>query len=171
MNPRIVVLSCGNPSRGDDAIGPELTRILIQAQQRGRISSQVTLLTDFQLQIEHVTDMTEADAVVFVDAALEGAEPFSFAHVQPLPAAGITTHALSPSALLAVFEQVMHRQSPPAWVLAVRGYRFALGEALSPAASDNLSRAADFLCSHLLSPRPRFSGVAAHACSSWDVNC
>lgn len=171
MNPRILVLSCGNPSRGDDAIGPELTSALMLAQQRGEISRQVSLLTDFQLQIEHVTDLAEVDAVVFVDAALEGAEPFSFARIQPRASTGITTHALSPSALLAIFEEVMQRQSPPAWVLAVRGYRFGLGEGLSPLATDNLRRALQFLGGNLLAPQPRFSGVAPHFSSSWDVNC
>ena len=46
----LLVFGYGNPSRGDDALGPALVDWL-RRQRRG--GAEVELLTDFQLQIEH----------------------------------------------------------------------------------------------------------------------
>lgn len=141
----ILVFACGNPSRGDDALGPRLIERLEQKQERGGLK-RVELLTDFQLQIEHALDLLGRERVIFVDAAAGGRGPFSFARVAPEEEAGFTTHAMSPGAVLRVFRQVRGQEPPPAWLLAVRGYIFDLGRGLSPGAAANL-RAAE---AHLL---------------------
>ena len=54
MRAPIVVFAVGNPSRGDDAIGPELCARLEKWLAREGLSQRVELIEDFQLNIEHV---------------------------------------------------------------------------------------------------------------------
>jgi hydrogenase maturation protease len=64
----LLVIGIGNPSRGDDALGPlfiERVEILL-ADELAR--GQIELLTDFQLQLEHALDLAGRARVVFVDA-------------------------------------------------------------------------------------------------------
>ena len=138
--PPVLVLACGNPSRGDDALGPLLVERLQERQKRGELD-QVDLLTDFQLQIEHALDLRGRELVVFVDAAATGPEPFSFEPVQLERDPGYTTHVMAPGAVLRVFEQVVHGRVPEARLLAIRGYAFELGVPLTDAAAANLDAA------------------------------
>ena len=62
-NPNLI-FTWGNPSRGDDALGPAMYDLL----QNEDISG-VDLLTDFQLQIEHAIDLEGRERVLFVDAS------------------------------------------------------------------------------------------------------
>ncbi|THF62596.1 hydrogenase maturation protease [Pseudothauera rhizosphaerae] len=125
--PRVLVLAVGNESRGDDALGPLLARRLEELDLPG-----VRVLADFQLQVEHALEMDGAARVLFVDAARGLAGPFSLAPVAPAAGRTAFSHALAPAAVLAVFEQVLGRPAPPAWVLGVAGESFELGEGLSP---------------------------------------
>lgn len=144
VSSRVLVLACGNPSRGDDALGPALIeRLGSKADPVPGLT--LDLLTDFQLQIEHALDLVGHDCVVFADAALTGTEPFAFELVCPETAPSITTHAMTPGAVLRVYRQVTGDEPPDCRLLAIRGYRFELGEPLSPLAQANLEAAAAFL--------------------------
>lgn len=128
----LLLLAVGNPSRGDDALGPRLLEHL----QAKRLA-HVELLTDFQLQVEHVLDLVGRQAVVFVDAAASGPAPYAFYRVGPHRDASHSSHALSPQALLDVYSR-LYGAPPAAHVLAIRGYDFSLGAELSARARDNL---------------------------------
>lgn len=141
---RALILAWGNPSRGDDALGPRLIERL-ETLGGGLADPRPELLTDFQLQIEHVLDLAGRDLVVFVDAAASGSEPFTFSPVTLGPAVSVTTHALSPEALLGVFRRVLGEREPACFVLGIRGYAFDLGSDLTDQALFNLGAASDFL--------------------------
>lgn len=144
--PGILILACGNPSRGDDALGPTLIeRLSANAGALPGADRTLELMTDYQLQIEHALDLQGRELVVFVDAALSGPEPFRFAPVIPEPALSITTHALSPGGLLRVFMEAVGGLVPDCRLLAIRGYGFELGAGLSPGADYNLLVAERFL--------------------------
>lgn len=64
-----LVFGYGNPSRGDDALGWRLIEQLDALRAAGRLAG-VDLLSDFQLQIEHVLDLRGRTRVIFVDAEL-----------------------------------------------------------------------------------------------------
>lgn len=128
-----LIFTWGNPSRGDDALGPALYELLQHDTLTG-----VDLLTDFQLQIEHAVDLLNRSRVLFVDASTSALPPFEFSRLQPQQDASYTTHAMSPQTLLSVFQQVYGRPPPPAWLLSIRGYAFGLGLPLSTAANQNL---------------------------------
>jgi hydrogenase maturation protease len=144
-NPELI-FTWGNPSRGDDALGPALYELLENENLKG-----VDLLTDFQLQIEHSIDLEGRKRVLFVDASTSATAPFELCRLQPEQDASYTTHAMSPQALLAVYQQVNGFAPPPAWLLSIRGYEFGLGLPLSTTANKNLLAAFDHIKS-LLDP-------------------
>jgi len=139
MRPPLLVLAVGNPSRGDDALGPLLLERL--AAIGAEAAGDVELLTDFQLQVEHAMDLEERRAVLFVDAAQPGV--VDGVDLQPIHAENRlppASHALSAAAVLQVATLLAGR-APPAWQLAVEGECFALQEGLSPLAQRHMEQA------------------------------
>ena len=145
INPELI-FTWGNPSRGDDALGPAMYELLLQEG-----FNDVDVLTDFQLQIEHSIDLEGRKRVLFVDASTSANAPFELTRLQPEQDTSYTTHAMSPQALLSVYQQVNGRMPPPAWLLSIRGYEFGLGLPLSASANKNLLAAFDHIKS-LLDP-------------------
>lgn len=141
--PPRLVLAIGNPSRGDDALGPALV-----ARLEDRVGEDVELLTDFQLQVEHGLDLAGRTEVIFVDAAESGPEPFVFLDLYPAAEASFSSHALSPAALLDSARRLFGAV-PPARLLAIRGHAFELGAPLSVQADKNLAAATAFLLAYL----------------------
>jgi len=142
--PRTLIFTWGNPSRGDDAIGPEIHNRLIDTLSADT-ANNVEVLTDFQLQIEHITDLEGRDRIIFVDASVSAQPPFEYQRIHPEEDNSYTTHAMSPQALLSVYRKVNGKEPPQAWLLSVRGYEFGLGSALSNRARSNLDRAISLL--------------------------
>ena len=136
----ILVLGYGNPSRGDDALGPMFVERLDEEQDAGRLPPNFDTLTDFQLQIEHALDLQGRAVVLFVDAAAD----LDAAHIlRPLTPArdeSYSTHAISPGAVLAVYEQVCAGPLPPAFLLGLKGISFELGQGLSETAREALEQ-------------------------------
>jgi len=141
----VLVFTWGNPSRGDDALGPAMYELLKEQQQTAGLLSAVALLTDFQLQIEHATDLQRRERVVFVDASLTASPPYEFRPLVPEQDTSYTTHAMSPAAVLAVYQQIHQQPPPPAFLLSIRGYEFDLGKPLSARARSHLQSAFEFL--------------------------
>mgnify|MGYP001818704614 FL=1 len=133
-----LIFTWGNPSRGDDALGPSLYYLLEDHQRKSGELADVELLTDFQLQIEHAVDLEQREHVLFVDAGVSCAEPFEISKLRAERDDSFTTHAMSPASVLAVYQQVNHHEPPPAYLLTIRGYSFALGEKMSVRAEENL---------------------------------
>jgi hydrogenase maturation protease len=134
----LLVIAIGNESRGDDALAPLLVRQL----QADGITDQVEVIEDFQLQVEHVTDLCGRDAVLFVDADMSCDAPFDFSKITAAQDNSYTSHAMTPFALLHTYRQVYGSDAPNSYLLRVRGYGFELGESLSKEASVNLKNAA-----------------------------
>lgn len=131
----VLVFGWGNPSRGDDALGPLFV-------ERMRALGGVECLDDYQLQIEHALDLVGRQRVLFVDASLNCRAPFEVtASLRPERDASFTTHAMSPQALMHVYRELHGVEPPPCTLLAIRGERFELGETPCAAALANLERA------------------------------
>jgi hydrogenase maturation protease len=141
----VLVLTCGNPSRGDDALGPALHDLMRERQTSGDEFGDVELLTDFQLQVEHAVDLRDRRWVLFADADVGVTPPYALQPVYPERDISYTTHAMSPAAVLAVYEQVYRESPPPAFVLSIRGDEFGLGQPLSAAARNYLEQAFAFV--------------------------
>jgi hydrogenase maturation protease len=141
-----LIFTWGNPSRGDDAIGPEIYQRL-----KNHKLDNVELQTDFQLQIEHVIDLENRERVLFIDASVSATAPFEFNRIVAAKDDSYTTHAMSPQSLLAVYEKVNKQPAPPCYLLSVRGYEFGLGLSLSENADSNIRMANDFIKDKLMS--------------------
>lgn len=133
---RLLLFGYGNPGRGDDALGP----LFIERMDQMNFA-HVTCQNDMQLQIEHVTDVADCDQVLFIDADLSCHAPFDFSVLTAEKDSSYTSHAVTPAALLYGFHQVYGNNAPPAFLLRIRGYHFALGDSLSDQAAINLEAA------------------------------
>lgn len=138
----VLVLAVGNPSRGDDAIGPALAARIEEARL-----PNVEVIVEFQLQVENALDLAGRERVIFVDAGTGTPEPFELRRVESAAEFLHTSHALSPEAVLATYRRVTGEEPPEAWLLCVRGESFELGEGLSAQAARRLEQAWDSLTS------------------------
>lgn len=132
MKPPLLVLAAGNPARGDDGAGPWLAARLA--------GPGVEVLEDYQFQVEHALDLEGRAAVLFIDAArpgAAGAAGLRLAPVDPASALPALSHALTPAGVLHVAQR-LGRPLPPAWLLAVEGEAFGLGEGLGDAMRQRL---------------------------------
>lgn len=150
-----LVFAWGNPSRGDDALGPRFAEAVQSWQLPG-----VECLTDFQLQVEHALDLVGRERVLFVDATVDATmevsgAPFTVTPLHPRRDASFTSHALSPQAVLQAFADTQTQSPPPAWLLSLPGAAWGLGEPVSATAEHALHAA-------LTWARPWLAGEAAH---------
>ena len=134
----MLVFGWGNLSRGDDSLGPLLIQ---QVRAMWADDHGVECLEDYQLQIEHALDLVGRQRVLFVDASLTCQAPFEVTPLQAVQDASFTTHAMSPQALLQVYQQLRGEAPPPCSLLAIRGESFELGEPPSAEALLNLAAA------------------------------
>ncbi len=147
VTPSVVVLGWGNVTRTDDALGP----LLMERVRRARLR-HVTLVEDFQLQIEHALDLQGHALALFADAGFGSPAPFAFYRTEPRAGTAYSSHKLAPEAVLDIYQRVLGETAPPAFVLSVAGEDFSVGDALSPAAAQRLELASDFLLQLLRSP-------------------
>ncbi len=150
---KIIIIGVGNPARGDDALGPKLLHLIEQRRSGWNVVHRVDLITDYQLQIEHASDLENCDMALFVDASMKAPPPYWFDQLQPERDTSYTSHALSPAAVLQVFEDANQRSAPKAFLLSIRGESFELGDPLSRLAQTNLIAACQFTQNLLENPK------------------
>lgn len=105
----------------------------------------VSVESNYQLNIEDAELISRFDRVVFADASVDAKEPFDFRpmHSKP-PVVGFSSHSITAESLLGLAEELFNA-TPQAYAMAIRGYEFnAFGEALSDAAAGNLAEAVGF---------------------------
>lgn len=140
-----LIFTYGNPSRGDDGLGPMMFQLLETDKPSEHYLDDVELLTDYQLQIEHSVDIEHRDRVLFIDASVSAEAPYEFHQLHPNRDHSYTTHAMSPASVLDVYQQINQRRPPPSYMLSIRGYEFGLGQELSQQARLNLQRGYEFI--------------------------
>ena len=145
MSPRSVLFLCyGNPGRLDDSLGAAFAREL-----EGRNPAGVAIEVDYQLAVEDALTISQHETVIFVDAAVNGPEPFSFRRVEPSRGMSFTSHSVQPGRLLGLAEELFG-STASAYALGIRGYQFdAFGETLSEGAERNLAAALEFMTTML----------------------
>jgi hydrogenase maturation protease len=131
----LVVFATGNESRGDDGLAPALVRRAGLGARAG-----ITLVIDYQLQVEHALELEGRRLALFIDAGKDTPAPFELRRAQPSPRFLHTTHALAPEAVLETAQR-LGIALPEAWILCVRGEHFELGENLSQPALRHLDAA------------------------------
>lgn len=139
-NRSLIILAWGNISRGDDAAGPVLAEKIQSLALDG-----LTLEEDLQLNIEHVMDLHSQVPVMFIDASCKPKQGFYLEKIIPEPDASISTHSVSPAALLHLFEKTHGKTAPEAFMLHVSGKEFELGQSVSQHTRLALDSAWDYL--------------------------
>lgn len=132
----LLVFGWGNPSRGDDALGPALVEAVEAMNLPG-----VECLTDFQLQVDNCLDLKGRERVLFVDASRVAAAPFTVESIVAGKDASFTSHAMTPQSVLQVFVDIEGSLPPPSQLLGIRGEIWGLGDPMSAAAQTNLAAA------------------------------
>ena len=136
----ILIFGYGNLSRGDDALGP----LLLEYIEQHCDLNQIDILCDFQLQIEHALDIKNRTLVLFVDASVAGQQAIHFSQLQASKDRTYTTHAMSPAAVLDVYESIKHQTPPPCFLLSIKAGKLELGEGLSSEATQHFRAACVF---------------------------
>lgn len=144
----LLVYGYGNPGRQDDGLGVRLVEEL-EAWAHEQGMRGVVFDSNYQLNAEDALAVASSREVIFVDAAVEGAEPFEFRRLVAGRQISFSTHAMPPESILALAEE-LYNATPPAWILAIRGYAWEVQEPISPQARSNLDAAFHFLCDWLL---------------------
>ncbi|MFI3156254.1 MAG: hydrogenase maturation protease [Methylococcaceae bacterium] len=136
----VLLFGYGNLSRGDDALGP----LLLEHVESHCSLDAIEILSDFQLQIEHALDLENRRLVLFVDASVACTDTFNFTVLEPARDKSYTTHAMSPAAVLDVYQSIKSQTPPPCFLLSIKAEKFELGDGLSKDAENNLAKACSF---------------------------
>ncbi|MEO8607760.1 MAG: hydrogenase maturation protease [Chloroflexota bacterium] len=124
----ILVIGYGNTLRGDDGVGQHIARCL----DVSLYSESVKVEACHQLTPELVEAVSEADLVVFVDAAETGrAGEIHTSTVEPEILSGAFTHTISPGGLLAAAYD-LYGVRPRGLLISITGAQFNYSESLSP---------------------------------------
>ncbi|WP_323785048.1 hydrogenase maturation protease [Thalassovita sp.] len=137
----MLLIGYGNPGRGDDGLGPAFAERIERAALPG-----VRVMIDYQLTVDHALAVAGADRVVFADALIADEGAFQFKASAAVTDAEITSHALSPEAVLTL-ARTLYDVTPAAFVLGITGQDFGeVKEGLSRQAQRNLDDALTFFC-------------------------
>jgi len=139
-NPSLIILAWGNSSRGDDAAGPMLAEKI-----RTLNLAKVQLEEDLQLNIEDVMDLQSQVPVLFIDASCKPKQGFYLEQLTPESDASISTHSVSPGALLHLFEKTLGEVAPEAFMLHISGKEFELGQTISQHTKTAMDMAWEYL--------------------------
>ncbi len=132
--------------REDDGLGPAAA----EAIEKLAIDD-VTVDSNYQLTVEDSAAVAECRYVVFVDAAIDGAEPFSFTRLAPVRQESFSSHSVEPAAVLGLAEDLFSAQAE-GYIVGIRGYSFEMfTERMTEKAAANLEQAVAFLKSLLTS--------------------
>lgn len=122
----ILVIGYGNFLCGDDALGPRVAEILADEDIPG-----VQCIAAHQLTPELVTPISEAEVVLFVDAAI-GTVPGEITCTEPPRVISSSfSHHVDPLTLLDS-ASALYGKRPEAYLYSVTGKDFELGVSFSP---------------------------------------
>jgi hydrogenase maturation protease len=152
----LLLFAIGNESRGDDAIAPTLLRKLYPWLKSQGIAEHFDLIEDFQLQVEHATDLVGRELTIFIDAGLDTPDPYSFFRIQANKNNTLFSHAISPEAVLSTYFKIYNQPPPSCYVLCIRGEQFELGTPLSFEAQQRIDLALECLQQLVLDRREAF---------------
>ena len=123
-----LVIGYGNTLRSDDGVGAKVAAAVAELA-----TPSVAVLVLHQLTPELAETISEARAVIFVDAAVDASTEVQMRQLAPAEGAQLMAHAADPRSLLAFARQLFGR-CPPAWWLTIPVENLEFGEELSPLA-------------------------------------
>jgi len=136
---KAIVYGIGNPGRRDDGLGP---RLVSRLQEEGTAGADFEIR--YQLNVEEAWRIKDHEIAIFADASTDIEEPLQFFEIKPAAAITFTTHEMPPESVLALCLELFGR-APKAFILAIKGTDWEMGEFLSEEAEKNLNQAAAVL--------------------------
>jgi hydrogenase maturation protease len=138
--PNVLIIGYGNTVRGDDALGIHAAHALHDFYCN---HGSVRVLATSQLSLDFAEDISQAQFVVFVDAAAAG-PPGQILTQNLAPAEDNVrfTHHCSPPTLLALAKR-LYGKAPVAVSLTMAGASSEVGVGLSPQVQDKLPELLD----------------------------
>ena len=140
---KILLYAYGNPGRGDDGLGSAFIERMEQWIRQNNLQ-RVSTESNFQLNIEDASTISQFDLVIFIDASKVEMDSFQFTQLRPEPQHAFTTHSVSPSTLVLLCEE-LYGKSPLVYLLQVKGYGWEFEATLSLKAEENLEKALKFI--------------------------
>jgi len=146
----ILLYGYGNPGRKDDGLGS----IVIDLVEKWIIKKgikNISVDSNYQLNIEDAYTIRDYDIVIFVDASIEEIDDFIVTRVEPSDKVNYSMHSVSPSFVLNLCNKLYH-YTPETFLLHIKGYEFQLQEGLSEKAQKNFKSAFTFIKNLLVEP-------------------
>jgi hydrogenase maturation protease len=121
----LLVIGYGNTLRRDDGVGPKVAEAVAELNL-----PCVSAMACPQLTPELAEPISQAERVVFVDAAVDSPREVQLRELKPAESSQIMAHAAGPSTMLALARDVFGR-SPEGWWLTIPVDDLGFGEELS----------------------------------------
>ncbi len=150
---KILFFGVGNPARQDDAAGIRFVETLEQDHQTFLKENFVAtpegspqerpiihFETNYQLNIEDALLISDYDLVIFADASKKKESSFSIKELLPTQEIAFSTHAMSPSSVLGLCEEV-YKKKPKCFLLAIPGFSWELSMRMTNESEKILSSA------------------------------
>ena len=147
---RILIYGYGNPGRRDDGLGPALVNLVENWINSEKISN-VSVDSNYQLNIEDAYTIHNYDLVIFADATVEDIDDFVLTRVLGSSKTDFTMHSVHPAFVLDLCNQ-LYEVVPDVFLLHIKGYDYELKEGLTEKAEENLQNAYHFIKEILLYP-------------------
>jgi hydrogenase maturation protease len=142
-----LVVACGNPLRGDDAVGPAAGDIVQSWQTPG-----VKVLSVHQLVPELIDEMKQVQRVLFIDAATTADDSaFQSGVVEPKKSRRFFGHHETAANLLALLDELDGR-APDARLVSISGLSFDHGMGITASAENNMQAALVWIRAWLAEP-------------------
>jgi hydrogenase maturation protease len=145
-NTETLVIACGNPLRGDDAVGHAAAERVIAWRL-----PDVRVLVVHQLAPELICELRQARRVVFIDAGLHSDAAYRVRDLTPSKTRRVFGHHECAENVLALLVD-LEGAAPESWLLSVRAASFDHGAGLSAEASRGLEEAMSWLRRFLADP-------------------
>jgi hydrogenase maturation protease len=129
---KILIVGYGNSLRGDDGLGPLIAQQIADRPEPASVRIRVVRLP--QLDISLVSDMKDADTVIFVDARHDEDEnPVVVKSVTPQASVafgGHSTHCLGVDTLVTIIRD-WYDTRQQCFLVMPKGYDFSIGDNIS----------------------------------------
>lgn len=140
-----IIIGIGNNTRQDDGLG----WCFLDALEKTGVDED-RLLYKYQLMVEDAEIIAAYDTVIFVDASKEiYSNGFEMQPILPAEQVAFSTHEVPPNQILNLCKTI-YEKSPKAYLMKITGYTWDIQIALSPKASENLSKALEFFTNKFL---------------------
>jgi len=149
---KLLVIGYGNTLRGDDGVGP---RVAEEIEKLGLPGVRTFICQ--QLSPEHAELISQAEHVVFADAAVDAPKEVQLRELVPGDTTQLMAHAADPRTMLALAREVFGH-APKAWWLTIPAVSMEFTESLTPEAQHGLAdavRSIKALRNESLCPKPR----------------